>query len=297
MVTSARAPCLTSMQGCSSAIACPQQVAACLLSTHFGAFVSTTEGSARLSCASNHQTTQLAVPSVVPERSTSFRGGTSCTSATPSSSERSSVGSVRIRKSPSRLSRSTPIQSPSSKRPAGQKGQSASMFTPASAGNRTSHSTASSRKRAGMTGAPSWQSRWRAPRVSRMRFSPRPPASMSSLTKTSNLSDSGGRDTPRTSVHQISSGASSSGGSGASSWPSRRRFKAMICSESRAMAVTTSTPTPAVAPARKAIIESMPSPLPTSSTRQAPLRARAAATSARRARSYASCRAPSLSIS
>mmetsp|Transcript_60734 Transcript_60734/g.188045 ORF Transcript_60734/g.188045 Transcript_60734/m.188045 type:complete len:286 (-) Transcript_60734:46-903(-) len=283
MVTSAAAPCWTAMEDWSSAIAWPQQVAACLASARLGALVSTAEGSSVLSCASNHQTTQLAVPSTTPCKSMSLRGGTPWLSATPSSRERSSAGSVRTRNSPSRLSRSTPIQRPSSRRPAGQKGQKASMSTPASAGSRVSQRTASSRKRAGMTRAPSRQSRARAPRVSNTRFSPKPEASMSSLTRTSKRSSSGGCETPRTSVHQMSRGASSAGGSGASSRPSRRRFAATTCSESRAMGVTTSTPTPAVAPARSAIMDRMPSPLPTSRTRQLPWRARTAATSARMA--------------
>mmetsp|Transcript_14257 Transcript_14257/g.33505 ORF Transcript_14257/g.33505 Transcript_14257/m.33505 type:complete len:207 (-) Transcript_14257:137-757(-) len=206
-MTSAANPCLTSTGERNSAIAWPQQVAACLWSTHLGALVKMMEGSALLSVASNHHTAQLAVPSAFPGNVRSFRGGTSHTSAKPRSNERSSAGSVRMRKSPSPLSRSTPIHSPSSKRPLGQNGQNASRLTSAKLGSRSSQSTASSRSLAGMTGAPSRQSRSRAPRDKRMRFSPRPDASMSSLTSTSNLRCSGGLETPRTSVHQTSNGA------------------------------------------------------------------------------------------
>mmetsp|Transcript_41265 Transcript_41265/g.131195 ORF Transcript_41265/g.131195 Transcript_41265/m.131195 type:complete len:286 (+) Transcript_41265:538-1395(+) len=273
-------PLATCTGDASSAIAWPQHVAACRASTHFGAFVSTMEGSTVLSCASNHQTTQFAVPSAVAANSRSLRAGTALTSACPRSNERSSAGSLSTRKLPSRLSRSTPVQSVSSSRSAGQKGRKASRLTPASSGNRSSQSTACSRRRAGSTGAPATQRRSRAPRVRSTRFSPKPEASMSSLTNRSNFKSSGGADTPRMSVHQISNGAASTPGSGSALPPAPWRFTATISSEIRAMGSTTSTPTAALAPARSAIMERIPSPLPTSRTRHPPPRDRTAVISA-----------------
>mmetsp|Transcript_141396 Transcript_141396/g.368211 ORF Transcript_141396/g.368211 Transcript_141396/m.368211 type:complete len:280 (+) Transcript_141396:72-911(+) len=270
---------------------------------HFGAFVSTTEGSAVLSCVSNHHTTKFALPASAPSNFRSARVGTSLTSALPSSSDMNSAGFVSTRKSPSPLSRSTPSHKVSEFLSGGQTGQKASISVPASCGNRTSQSTPSSRSLAGITGAPLLQSSFLAYRMSWIKFSPKPDASMSSDTSTSNFLASGTRVTPRTSVHHTSSGASSAGLSGAVGGVSGpRRFAFTISSEARAMELMNSTPTTAEAPARSAIMERIPSPLPTSRTRHAaasPPTARSfdASISARIAFSYKSWRAPSRSIS
>mmetsp|Transcript_53036 Transcript_53036/g.138220 ORF Transcript_53036/g.138220 Transcript_53036/m.138220 type:complete len:274 (-) Transcript_53036:148-969(-) len=264
---------------------------------HLGAFVRTMDGSAVLSCVSNHQSTQLAVPSSAPSKSSSRRVGMSSTSATPSSRSSISMGLVRILKSPSPLSKSTVSQSEEPIRSRGQKGQNASMLTPFRSGSLTSQSTPKSFSLAGMTGAPGTHNRLRALRVSCTRFSPSPDASMSSLTSTLNFMSSGGSLTPRTSVHQMSNGADSRAGMGASESSFAGRFAATTSSETRAMAVTTSTPTAADAPARSAIMERMPSPLPTSSTRHLPMACFTLAISACSAASYRSCRAESRSIS
>mmetsp|Transcript_43997 Transcript_43997/g.141052 ORF Transcript_43997/g.141052 Transcript_43997/m.141052 type:complete len:290 (+) Transcript_43997:613-1482(+) len=237
----------------------------------------------------------------MPSKCSGFFVGMSVACATPSSRVNNSTGLVSTLKSPSPLSRSTPSHSVSEVFSEGHNGQNASMLVPAMSGILTSQRTAESRSLAGMTAVPSRQRRRRAPSVRQTRFSPRPDASISSETKTSNFSSSSsGGVTPRTSVHQTSNGASSSDGSGALGPAALRRLARTMSSEARAMEETCSTPTTAEAPARKAIIERIPSPLPTSNTRIgafSPLRLRTAAISARNAASYRSCRAPSRNIS